>query len=449
MRYTLSGASLVPMGDALLSGKYDAGSSGARVEEFRYQELVFIGLNVCALGFIALIHLAFAHWVSATRSVLVYVLLLSRMSEQGIEAYLLWRRVFALTKRGAATYSFVSLCANTAFAFTVSILSETDEAHFIALLMVPLIQACFRYRLRTVIAVALMAMVLNFLELWTFYYLHPKAFPTHKPLEHQFELATMALIYPFVGILVHILVQRTVKYADDSRRMLDDLRATQRHLLEKEKLAAVGQLVNVISHELRHPVAVVTNALDAALRKGDASDPERQFIGLAAVESKRLDKLTKDLLTFAQPKEPQKKPTSARLTLTYVRDLLAAQLPAEGPRIDVACDEDFDIEIDPFQMHQALLNLGINAINYTEPGGRVLLGADRAADCANLFVENSGSPIPDEIAERIFEPFYTTRQEGSGLGLAISRKIAESHGGGITLAANKPGQVRFVVSVPL
>jgi signal transduction histidine kinase len=92
-------------------------------------------------------------------------------------------------------------------------------------------------------------------------------------------------------------------------------------------------------------------------------------------------------------------------------------------------------------MHQAMLNLATNALDATPPGGKVLIGAVRV----ELFVENSGPAISNDVVQTLFEPFFTTKLHGTGLGLPIARRIAEAHGGELVLSRNEPGRVRFSI----
>jgi signal transduction histidine kinase len=105
--------------------------------------------------------------------------------------------------------------------------------------------------------------------------------------------------------------------------------------------------------------------------------------------------------------------------------------------------------VDTFQVHQALLNLGTNAVQATAAGGGVRLTARRDGEIVVFGVENPGPAIPEDAIVRLFEPFFTTRQDGTGLGLSIARKIAEAHGGEIALAVNTASLVRFEIRLPI
>lgn len=107
------------------------------------------------------------------------------------------------------------------------------------------------------------------------------------------------------------------------------------------------------------------------------------------------------------------------------------------------------VSVDTFQIHQALLNLGTNAVQATAAGGSVRLTARRDDTTVVFGIENPGPAIPEDATARLFEPFFTTRQDGTGLGLSIARKIAEAHGGEIALAVNSASLVCFEIRLPV
>ena len=106
------------------------------------------------------------------------------------------------------------------------------------------------------------------------------------------------------------------------------------------------------------------------------------------------------------------------------------------------------LDMDSHQVQQALLNLAMNAVEASPPGGMVLLRGRRQDETTVVEIENSAAPIPHDIAVRIFEPFFTTKPGGTGLGLAIARNIARAHGGDIQLTANASGHIRFTLTLP-
>jgi len=104
--------------------------------------------------------------------------------------------------------------------------------------------------------------------------------------------------------------------------------------------------------------------------------------------------------------------------------------------------------MDAPQVQQALLNLAMNAVEASAPGGTVVLRATNADDSVRVDLENGNGPISESVVPRIFEPFFTTKLSGTGLGLAIAHNIARSHSGLLQLTDNTAARVRFTLTLP-
>jgi two-component system sensor histidine kinase HydH len=182
----------------------------------------------------------------------------------------------------------------------------------------------------------------------------------------------------------------------------------------------------------------------------DAEPRRREDLrDIAMAEAKRLESLTSDFLSYARPRKLDRRPTSVRETLEYVVGLVGAKAAEMTIALSIDCKPDWTVHVDPFQIHQVLLNLVTNSLDAAPKGGRILLGAGRPEDGGiELFVENTGPPLPAEIVPKLFEPFFTTKPRGTGLGLAIAQGIAHAHGADLVLKSNEPGKVRFSLRLP-
>jgi signal transduction histidine kinase len=414
----------------------------------RRQELVLIALNVMTLLGLLAIHLIFREYMEELAGWPVPVLLGLRVVQQTGEALWLWQRRAPLSARGTWWYAHASLWIHVAFAFLLTSVSETDEAHFVVLLLLPLLAACFRYPLPGVMTVAFVSSTLLFIELWTFYLINAGEAPSHEPMEHYYELATMVLIYPVVGLVVWLLVQRMRLDAQRLEHTVQALEETRDALVEKEKLAAVGRLASAVAHEIRNPVAMITSALETAGKPDSGQQVRDEFCNIAATEAARLERVTTDFLSYARSKPPEKTVTPVDTTLQYIADLMRPRLGSSDISIEITCASGLKESFDAFQMHQALLNLTLNALDHTPPHDQITLGARITDTALEMYVENTGDPVPEDQVEAIFEPFYTTRNTGTGLGLPISARIAEAHGGRLELTRNDTGSVRFTMRIP-
>jgi signal transduction histidine kinase len=237
-------------------------------------------------------------------------------------------------------------------------------------------------------------------------------------------------------------------------RLVDALNATGARLAEEhrratsaERLAAVGRLTAGLAHEIRNPIAAMRLRAENAL----AADDGRRISALQAILEQvgRLDVLLRDLLAMTQQRHVNPAPNdlSAFLNATIEphRELAASKriiLEATTRDATLAAPQ-FDAE----QMHRALDNLILNAIQNTPAGGTVTVAADSRDGRVSFRVHDTGPGVPDNIRERLFEPFVTGRTDGTGLGLAIVREIARAHGGDVRVTSNSHGAT-FEIDVP-
>lgn len=411
---------------------------------FRRQESTLVALSLATLAALVLVHLGFSGTVGAPNSrVLVAIALFFLV--QTIEFFVLQDHRVKFNARTRRSYGPVSVGLKLLAGAAIGILGGVEDSHYAVLLVLPIVSASFRFPIGWTLVVAFLGGALTFTQLGLYYRRHPPAMP-----REFYEAATVVLIYFVVGIVVANLVGQLRR---DRQRLLvsfAELEQTRDRLVTEEKLAAVGRLSSAIAHELRNPVAMILSSIERARQPQTGLAERDEMLGIVVGEARRLEHLAGDFLNYARPRPLELRPTGARDLLDYLAGLARAR--AEEKRVDVRVVEGADgtLRIDPFQMQQALLNLLVNALEAAPPGTSIALGVRLTASPAAgavFFVENGGGPIPAATAERLFEPFFTTRQAGTGLGLAIARNVARAHGGNLTLAENSATCVRFELSV--
>jgi signal transduction histidine kinase len=236
--------------------------------------------------------------------------------------------------------------------------------------------------------------------------------------------------------------------------VLRRLRDTERDALRAEQLAWVGQMAAGIAHEIRNPLMAIKLLVQAAAeRPGGPALRPRDFQVLDE-EITRLEQIVSGFLDFARPARPNPRPVdvaaAAAQTIEGVRPRaelqnVSLELDAGGPPVVAS--------VDPNQLRQVLLNLLFNAIDAQPDGGEVRVGVklDRvnpAEPQLVLTVSDRGAGVAPAIADRIFEPFVSTKESGLGLGLSICRRIAEAHGGTLTASNRVGGGAAFVMRLP-
>jgi signal transduction histidine kinase len=214
---------------------------------------------------------------------------------------------------------------------------------------------------------------------------------------------------------------------------LDEMRAALSARDERLQMMLAG-----IAHEVRNPLGGLE--LYAGLLReglGPEGHPER------LAEVKRIEReigylkvVVTDFLEYARRPAPQPEPFVARALLEEVAEICAARVRLDAPGDLIALG-------DRAQLRRALLNLARNAVTAAGPQGEVVLAARAAGDRVEWEVRDSGAGVPDELREKIFAPFFTTREKGTGLGLAFVREIARDHGADIALDRAPEGGARF------
>jgi len=225
--------------------------------------------------------------------------------------------------------------------------------------------------------------------------------------------------------------------------MMDELEAAREReelqrvqLAHTEKMAAVGTLAAGVAHEVNNPLAGVLASIENMVDNPDDKEMRDRYLRLIADGLKRIERTVANLLNFARPREILLEPTSINHNLSHVVELVGYQLRAHGVEVKT----DFDpnpavVEADHFQMEQLFLNLVLNALDAMRDGGTLFLRTRVRGGKVIAEVRDTGHGIPAEIRDRVFDPFFTTREvgEGTGLGLAVSGSIVAAHGGKIEI----------------
>jgi PAS domain S-box-containing protein len=249
--------------------------------------------------------------------------------------------------------------------------------------------------------------------------------------------------------------------AVDAQRLFADLRSSyaelaraQEQLVQRERLAAIGELSAVVAHEVRNPLGVLFNSLGAfrKLLGDDVRDAASTLLQIMEEEAARLNHIVRDLLDFARPTQP----TLHRERLDQVLDeAVEAALGESAGHIEVvrAIEELPLVPMDARLVRQALLNVATNAVHAMPDGGRItlrlVLDARDGVPMAKVAIEDTGPGIAPEVAARIFEPFFTTRATGTGLGLAVVKRIVDSHHGKVRVDTTQGHGTTFTLWLPL
>jgi signal transduction histidine kinase len=259
--------------------------------------------------------------------------------------------------------------------------------------------------------------------------------------------AASASLTPDVHTILGLLADQVAIAIDDSRLLEENLRL-ERELAERERLAALGRMAATVAHEIKNPLSAIKSIAQVMREDEGLRNEYERDLGLIVGETDRLSQSVTQLLSFARKESPAGQPLSVDELVRSVVDLFRANAREQGIVLDLKVKVEAELAGKSVSaLRDALSNLLLNALQATPHGGRVELVAAAADGEIVISVQDSGSGVPVELRERIWEPFFTTRQRGTGLGLAIVRKRVQEVGGTAVLVSGNGGGALFQLRV--
>jgi len=265
---------------------------------------------------------------------------------------------------------------------------------------------------------------------------------------NRFSATDLDLMEPLAAAAAIAIENARLFEAEREQRKL--VERSQAQLVRSEKLAATGRLAASLAHEINNPLQAIHNGLQLILNFPLEPDEQREYLQLAAEEVERLIDMVTRILEFARPPQQARQPTDVgdiiekvlALTSKYLqhRNIVLRQDRAPNlPRVMIAPDE----------LGQVFLNLVLNAVD-AMPGGGILSISSRLAEDGRLAIalSDTGVGIPPEHLDRIFEPFFSTKEGGTGLGLTVCHNVVKRYGGEITVQSVYGKGTTFTVWLP-
>ncbi|MEL6551855.1 MAG: ATP-binding protein [Cyanobacteria bacterium J06621_11] len=239
---------------------------------------------------------------------------------------------------------------------------------------------------------------------------------------------------------------------DEVAKRTAELQIAQSQLIEKERLAAIGEFTSMIVHEIRNPLTTVKMAL-SALQSSELSERDRMRLTLALEEEHRLKQLLNEILQYAKPQILETTTVDFNHLIQATVNTLSEQPFITERQLAVRLPESkVLIQADSDKLKQVLINLISNACEAIEAGESVNISLSRQKLLSTpqicLTVNNGGAPIPEEILAQLTKPFFSTKSSGNGLGLAIVKRIIEAHSGNLTFASTTQTGTTATVEFP-
>ena len=236
-----------------------------------------------------------------------------------------------------------------------------------------------------------------------------------------------------------------------SRNITKDVNI-QKVMMKQEKLASIGRLAAGVAHEINNPMTTILTSVMLMQEDTDPGDPRYQELQTITDETLRCSKIVTSLLAFARQVKPSKTAYNLNDVVMECAMLTRKQAAFNDVVLEESLSDDLPLtNIDKDKIEQALINLILNAIEATGPGGKVTLSVEFVPETETfeITVSDSGRGIPYEDMDKIFDPFFTTTKNGTGLGLAITLGIIEQHDGTVDVQSTLGEGTTFTIRLPL
>jgi len=265
----------------------------------------------------------------------------------------------------------------------------------------------------------------------------------------RFQYLVLGISLAFMGLIFLALLLIVQK----AERMIDERARAQRELEDQlhqsERLAALGEMIAAVSHEIKNPLGIIRSTAELMGTLPEAGDTHRKLSSVITEESTRLNRIVTEFLDFARPQTPDLRECDLRSIIEKNMDFLRPELDKRGIAVKAELDgAPLTLMADHGQLYRAFLNIFINASQSMENGGRIDVHVREDKEGFYIEIEDTGCGISQENLKRIFNPFFTTKDKGTGLGLSIVRKIIEGHKGTIAIESREGKGTKVEILLP-
>jgi len=260
------------------------------------------------------------------------------------------------------------------------------------------------------------------------------------------------VLFNVIGLVVGTLARaerthreklsHTARQLEDSyvrlQQQTERLLETEEQLMHSDRLSVLGELSAAMAHEVRNPLASIKGTVDI-LEDSKISQKEKdEFLGILSKEVERLEGVVSTYLSLARRAPSQVGQADLRDVVRSVVALIEGRARKQGVTIEVGHDgAEETVAINADLLRQVLLNLVLNSLSAMAEGGKLAITSKRERQLLTMTVSDTGIGIDEKHLHRVFDPFFTTREDGSGLGLSIVKRIVEELGGSVELSSQE------------
>jgi signal transduction histidine kinase len=226
-------------------------------------------------------------------------------------------------------------------------------------------------------------------------------------------------------------------------------RKAQERLREVESLAAMGRVMSEVAHDIKTPLLAMSGLTRIVERTLGKDNPSREKLTLVIRETERLERLMQDMMAFSRPMKLDRTTGHIDQVVKECLELVESKARERSITLHGQSAKNLQpVSFDGLRMKQLLINLLTNAVEASPKGETVTVQSYQKRKTMFLDIIDHGCGVPQDKREKIFSPFFTTKQEGTGLGLSIVKKIVEAHHGHLEILDNPEKGVTFRVAIP-
>jgi signal transduction histidine kinase/putative methionine-R-sulfoxide reductase with GAF domain len=282
-------------------------------------------------------------------------------------------------------------------------------------------------------------------------FVEPNKNITKEALESMMAFAQQAGLAIYNAFMYQELKTFSRQMEEKIQKTTSDLKKTEAQLIRSEKLAALGQLAAGIAHEIRNPLTSINILIHSMTKNLPSEDSHKEDLRVIEEEIHRMNEILDQFLQFAKPATPLLEKADVSSIFEETLQLLRPQIDKQN----IAVEKEFQalpiILMDREQIKQAILNLLMNAIQAMPEGGRLVLSGRNSEDGQWIYISirDSGMGISEEDINKLFDPFFSTKEGGIGLGLSITHRIIDQHHGKIEVESTPEKGTLFTIWLPI
>ena len=254
---------------------------------------------------------------------------------------------------------------------------------------------------------------------------------------------------------VKALDRRVRGLIEDVDQKQSELAKSRESLLQAEKLALVGKLAAGMAHSIRNPFTSVKMRLFSLSRSLELSDTQKEDFDVISEEIRHIDTIVQNFLEFSRPPKLKMQPISLSIVVDQAIQLLEHRLKSYDVSVKVERQGLLpEIEGDPEQLKEVIVNLIVNACEAMPKGGSIVIQENEAPKRSHqkeavIRINDTGPGIPESVQEKVIQPFFTTKEDGTGLGLSIAARTIEEHHGRIDIESREGQGTTFIITLPI